>query len=120
MSVNGPDGVFAYDYDAFGNRRSMTVDGAKTEFLIDPTSLVNVAAEYGPGGTVRYTSGVGLVSRVGASTSYYDFDATGNTVGMTDASGGYENRYGYLPFGEETASRRRCQTCSNSTKPSNT
>ena len=30
---------------------------------------------------------------------YYDFDALGSTVGITNTSGTYVNTYGYLPFG---------------------
>ncbi len=106
LSVDGPTGTFAYEYDAFGNRRASSQNGVRTEFLIDPTHLVNIAAEYGPGGALiaHYTDGLGLTSRVAAngSATYFDFDATGNTVGLTASNGGYVNRYTYLPFGETT------------------
>jgi RHS repeat-associated protein len=48
--------------------------------------------------------GLGLVSQVSAAgaSSYYDFDGSGNTVGITGASGTYVNQYSYLPFGETT------------------
>ncbi len=50
-----------------------------------------------------YTYGLGLVSQTGPSgTGYYDFDASGNTVGITGSSGTYVNQYSYLPFGETT------------------
>ena len=43
------------------------------------------------------------MSQTGPSGSgYYDFDASGNTVGITGASGSYVNQYSYLPFGETT------------------
>ena len=43
------------------------------------------------------------MSQTGPSgTGYYDFDASGNTVGITGASGTYVNQYSYLPFGETT------------------
>ena len=51
----------------------------------------------------NYTYGLGLVSQTGPSgTGYYDFDASGNTVGITGSSGTYVNQYSYLPFGETT------------------
>ena len=47
--------------------------------------------------------GLGLESQVGPSgTGYYDFDGSGNTVGITGSSGSYVNQYTYLPFGETT------------------
>ena len=36
------------------------------------------------------------------STAAYDFDLTGNTVGLSNASGSYVNHYVYRPFGETT------------------
>ncbi|MFO0818420.1 MAG: LamG-like jellyroll fold domain-containing protein [Pirellulales bacterium] len=106
IASNGPNGSFRYEYNAFGVRDAFTHDGVRTEFLIDPTSVNRVAAEYGAGGSLlaNYRVGLGLASRVatGGSTSYYDFDAMGNTVGLTNAAGVYVNRYSYLPFGETT------------------
>jgi RHS repeat-associated protein/uncharacterized repeat protein (TIGR01451 family) len=44
------------------------------------------------------------VSQTGPSgTGYYDFDASGNTVGITGAGSGYVSEDSYLPFGETTA-----------------
>ena len=99
----------SYHYDALGHRDAETTGGQTTQFLIDPTSAWNVAGEYNANGQsiARYTWGLGLVSRVdaGGASSYYDFDAVGNTLGMTDATGAYANRYDYLPFGESVLQR---------------
>src|SRR5262249_37231656 len=80
-----------------------TVNGQPTNFLTDPLGVWNVTAEYDGSGTAiaRYTYGLGLVSRVGAGgAAYYDFDANGNTIGLTGTTGQYVNRYAYQPFGE--------------------
>ena len=63
-----------------------------------------VASYDGSGSLIaHYIYGLGLVSQTGPSgTGYYDFDASGNTVGITGASGTYVNQYSYLPFGETT------------------
>ena len=61
--------------------------------------------EYDTSGLIaHYTYGLGLVSRTDAtgSAAYYDFDARGNTVGITGSTGTYVNQYSYLPFGETT------------------
>jgi RHS repeat-associated protein len=99
-----PEGTWNYEYDALGNRIASTNNGQRTEYLLDPTGLVDVVGEYSSGGVVaRYTHGLGLVSRFDANnaTSFYDADAIGSTVGLTGAGGNYLNRYNYLPFGED-------------------
>lgn len=105
VGSTGPDGIWSYEIDALGLRSAATHDGIRTDYLIDPVSLGDVVAEYSAGGLIaHYTHGLGLVSRTASngSTAYYDFDATGNTSGLTNAAGSYVNRYTYLPFGETT------------------
>ncbi len=94
--------VSTFEYDPFGNRVAAVLNGVRTEYQIDPAGLGNVVAEFGAGGAVtRYTHGIGLTRRTAAGgTSYFDFNYVGSTVGLTDAAGGYVNRYAYLPFGE--------------------
>ena len=50
----------------------------------------------------NYNYGLGLISQTGPSgTGYYDFDGSGNTVGITGSSGTYVNQYSCcLLFGE--------------------
>jgi RHS repeat-associated protein len=105
VGVTGPGLTASYTYDALGHRDSATVNGQSTSYLIDPVGLWSTTAEYDGAGAVqaRNTYGLGLVSRAaGGDTAYFDFDATGNTVGLTGAAGQYVNRYSYLPFGETT------------------
>ncbi len=104
--VNGPGLPASYTYDPLGNRNSQTVNGVTTQFLIDPTGLGDVVSTYtGSSLTAHYTYGLGLVSQVSASGSaaYYDFNLTGDTIGITGATGSYVNKYSYLPFGQTTA-----------------
>jgi RHS repeat-associated protein len=99
-SVAGPGGTTVYQYDALGDRIAATQNAVQTQYLIDPTGLGNVVGQYGPGSAVQYAYGLGLVSRTDASgTSFFDFDGSGNTAGITGAAGSYVNRYSYLPFG---------------------
>ncbi|HBI43672.1 MAG TPA: hypothetical protein DDY78_12605 [Planctomycetales bacterium] len=109
-SIAGSDGTttaFQYSPLGFLVGTSVTSGGntSQTNYLVDPTGLGNVAASYNGSGALiaHYTYGLGLVSQTGPSgTGYYDFNASGNTVGITGAGGAYVNQYSYQPFGETT------------------
>ncbi|PYI81060.1 MAG: hypothetical protein DME26_20505, partial [Verrucomicrobia bacterium] len=101
--VVAPDGTWEYEYDALGNPTAMVHNAQRTEFLVDPVGLGKALTEYSNAGSAeaRYIDGLGLVCRLDRSGNafYYDFDAVGNTAGITDVSGNYVNRYAYAPFG---------------------
>lgn len=109
-AVHGSGLDATYAYNAFGKMISETLNGTTTNYQFDTSG--DVWASYH--GTARYdltggvaahfVHGIGLVAQVGASgqAGFYDFTKTGNTVGITDATGRYVNRYAYLPFGETT------------------
>ncbi len=103
VGVVSPEGTWRYEYDALGNRIASIKDGQRKEYLLDPTGLGDVVAEYSSGIVARYTHGLGLVSRVDGSntSSFYDTDAIGSVVGLSGSSGNYLNSYSYLPFGED-------------------
>jgi RHS repeat-associated protein len=104
VEVSTPTDTWTYYYDAFGNRIASTHNGATTQYLVDPTGLGNVAAEYDGSGNLiaRYNHGYGLLSRtdVPGDAGYYTFSAIGNTSELTDDSGATLNSYVYDPFGE--------------------
>jgi len=97
-------GTWTHEYDAFGNRQASTLNGVRTQYLVDPFGLQDVVAEYDAGGNLqaRYVHGFGLTSRFDSSGSsaYYQFDALGNTALLTGVGGDVLNSYSYLPFGE--------------------
>ena len=102
ISVQTPQGVWQYEYDVLGNRTAVTVNGQRTEFLIDPTGLGDVVGEYNGTGTRTsdYAYGLGLEGRSSAAGwGYFDFDALGSTAGISTGAGSYANRYAYEPFG---------------------
>ncbi|MEM7592101.1 MAG: RHS repeat-associated core domain-containing protein, partial [Cyanobacteria bacterium P01_A01_bin.83] len=107
ISVTEPDGTLtSYEYDPFGNRIASVVDGERTEYLVDPFGFGDVVGEYDADGDLiaSYTHGLGLESITNPEASYYyDFNATGSTVGLTDADGGVANSYFYSPFGDDIA-----------------
>ena len=106
-SVTEPDGIVtSYEYDPFGNRIASVRDGVRTEYLIDPFGFGDVVGEYNPDGNLiaSYTHGLGLESITNnANRFYYDFNAIGSTVGLTNANGGVANSYFYSPFGDDIA-----------------
>ena len=100
--VNSPSGSSSYQYDALGNLVATTADGQTTDNLVDPTGQGNLVGQYTTSGSLiaGYTYGLGLVSQVTpGATNYYQFDALGSTVGLTNAANGEVASYSYLPFG---------------------
>ena len=108
IGVHTPTDSYAYTYDALGNLVASTHNGQTTQYLVDPTGDGTVLGEYDGSGKLiaNYTYGNDLASRVDGSgaADYYDFDATGNTAGLSGQTGAYVDSYSYLPFGEETGS----------------
>jgi RHS repeat-associated protein len=104
IGVHTPTDTWGYTYDALGNLIASTHNGQTTRYLVDPRGDGTVLAEYDGSGTLiaNYTYGIDLASRVDGSgaPAYYDFDATGNTTGLSGQGGGYIDSYSYLPFGE--------------------
>ena len=105
-SSTGPAGTFTYSYNALEKLDSYTINGVRTNLLLDAAD--NVIAAYNASGNLiaNYQYGLGLVSQQapGGSNSFYDFDLTGNTTAITNSAGATVNTYGYLPFGEKLSS----------------
>src|SRR5262249_29065911 len=93
VSITAPDGtVTTFQYSPLGFLVGTGVNGTQTNYLVDPTGLDDVVASYNGNGSLiaDYNYGLGLVSQTGpGGTGYYDFDAGGNTVGITDSTGTY-------------------------------
>ena len=108
VGMTGSGNTWTYEYDSLGNRVAQTKNGQRTEYLIDPTGLGNVIAEFDGSGTLlaHYTYGFDLTSAVrsGGTASYYHFDGSGNTAQITGAAGNVLNSYSFLPFGEKVSS----------------
>jgi RHS repeat-associated protein len=103
VGVSSASNSWTYQYDALGNRISSTHNGEVTNNLIDPYGLSSVVGEFASGGAAidHFTYGLGLASRVdNASSSFYDFNGLGSTVGISNAAGAYTDTYSYLPTGE--------------------
>jgi RHS repeat-associated protein len=102
----GPAGTFTYSYSSLGLLDGYTANGVRTNLLIDAGG--DVLAAYDAGGNLigSYQYGLQLIARqsAGGAESFYDFDLTGNTTSITNASGAVTATYSYLPFGEKLSS----------------
>ena len=88
LSQVTPGGTRTYEYDVLGNRIASTLNGVRTEYLVDPFGLGDVVGEYGGSGDLQthFVHGIGLTSRVDAAgPAYYQFDGVGNTTELTSA-----------------------------------
>jgi len=96
--------TWEYVYDALGNRVASIHNGAETNYLVDPTGLDTVMAEYDVAGDLltayrhAYSSLVARTDDAG-NPQYYTFEGIGNTAELTDASGNVFNDYAFDPFG---------------------
>ncbi len=106
VAITASDGTTTtFQYSPLGFLIGENSGGTQTNYLVDPTGLDNVVASYNGSGSLiaNFVYGLGLVSQTGPSgTGDYDFDANGNTVGITGPNSSYVNQYSYLPFGETT------------------
>ena len=103
VGVATPTDTWTYTYDALGTRVASSHNGTTTHFIVDPSGLGNVAAEYDSEDNLiaRYDHALGLVSRTGSTgdSAYYTFDALGSTSELVSSTGAIANSYAYDPFG---------------------
>ncbi len=94
--------VGAYRYDALGRRIEKVASGATTRYVYDRE---DIALEYDGTNalTARYTHGPGidepLVLARGGQSYFYDADALGTILDLTDSAGAVAKSYVYDSFG---------------------
>ena len=84
--------VVNYEYGPFDQRTATVRDGQRTEYVLDPTGLGNVVAEYDNTDNLvaNYAHGLLLANQVSAAgdVAHYDIDAVGSVVGVSGDLGG--------------------------------
>lgn len=101
VRVETPEGVWEYEYDAFGNRIAKVVDGERTEYFREPGSFSRIIAVTSPSSFATFAHGLGRAgTRTSTGWSYFDSDILGSTAGISDGTGGYSQTYSYEPFGQ--------------------
>ena len=105
VAVQTPADTLEFGYDDDGIRFYRTVDGRRTDFLIDsnqPYAQVLQERDH-PNGTLvaHYLYGHDLLrqDRPASGTGYYHYDAQLSTRFLTDATGTITNTYEYAAFG---------------------
>ena len=96
-------GGISYAYDAENRRIAQTDTSGTTHYAINPNApLDQVLVRTAPGGTkTYYVYGLGLLhEETGSTVRYYHCDRRGDTVLLTDASGGVTDRASYGVFGD--------------------
>jgi len=89
----------SYTYYPNGLRKTKTVGGLTTTYVWDGDQL---AYETGSGTTKKYIRGLSLVACVeGSAPTYYQHDAHGNVVALTNSSGTVTRTYEYDAFGNQ-------------------
>jgi len=103
IAVTSAEGQWQYAHDALGNRVAVTEDGVTSYYVVDPMGFANVVGEYDAGGNLvaHYDHGFELLGRESGAgdSTYFTFDAIGNTAKVTDDTGLLLNSYAYTPFG---------------------
>lgn len=97
--------VYAYTYNANGDRVAVTANGRTTDYVYDPSGYSNLVAEYDAASGEQnrtYTHGNGLIGFNDAMSGayWYQGDALGSVTGITDSSGNLVATYSYDPFGK--------------------
>jgi RHS repeat-associated protein len=90
-----------YGYDGAGNRLWAARNGVITRYVYDLRGNLLAEADQNNVITRYYIHGLGLLAAVTPENAAYcyHFDATGNTVAVTDVSQNMVNRYAYTPEG---------------------
>ena len=94
--------VYAYTYNAAGERVSTSLNGKVTTYVYDGSGNGNLITEYDAEGNSRYYQyGNGLIGFEDALSGkyWYESDALASVTGITDSSGNLVATYAYDPFG---------------------
>lgn len=101
--VNRTGLTASFLYDGLGRRKSKTIDGTTTGFWYDANDVY--AELNGSTPSATYIRGLSIDEpyiRKGASDEFYEGDALGSSIVLTNAAGVSQTTYTYEPFGNTT------------------
>lgn len=99
-----PNGLVDYLYDVDGIRNAKTVNGSRTDYVVDHNdAYAQVLLESDPSGVATaYTRGLALLGQErGGNSNYFHADALGSTKSLSDNNGAVTDRYAYTAFGKQ-------------------
>lgn len=97
ISADGGGGTSIFSYDGDGNRIARNGFGYVNDVA---GALTEVLQENQVGGLVTYVRGLGLISESGPGFNrFYQYDALGSVVGLTNRTGVLAERYNYDAWG---------------------
>ena len=93
----------SFSYDGLGRRKSKTIGGTTTGFWYDGNDILAELSSGTP--TATYVRGLSIDEpyiRKGTSDEFYEADALGSSVALTNSAGASQTTYTYEPFGNTT------------------
>jgi RHS repeat-associated protein len=93
----------SFVYDGLGRRKSKIINGTTTGFWYDGSDMLAELSGGTPSAT--YIRGLNIDEtyiRKGGSDEYYETDALGSSVALTNSAGTGQTTYTYEPFGKTT------------------
>ena len=105
VSMIGPGLTASFQYDAFGNRISKTVNGNTITYLYDGANLVQEQSGGSPSANILAGGLDEVFTRTDAGGVWSPLsDGLGSTLGLADSTGALQTQYTYDPFGKTTTS----------------
>ena len=105
VSMTGPGLTASFQYDAFGDRISKTVNGVTTSYLYDGANLVQEQSGGSPSANILAGALDEVFTRADAGGAWSPlFDGLGSTLALADSSGAVQTQYTYDPFGKTSTS----------------
>ncbi len=105
VSMTGPGLTASFQYDAFGNRISKTVNGNTTAYLYDGPNMVQEQSGGSPSANILAGGLDEVFTRTDAGGAWSPlFDGLGNTLALADSTGTVQTQYTYDAFGQTTSS----------------
>ena len=105
VSMTGPGLSASFQYDAFGNRISKTVNGSTITYLYDGANLVQEQSGGSPSANILAGALDEIFTRTDVAGAWSPLsDGLGSTLALADSTGVVQTQYTYEPFGKTTTS----------------
>jgi RHS repeat-associated protein len=105
VSITGSGLTASFQYDAFGDRISKTVNGSTITYLYDGANLVQEQSGGSPSANILAGGLDEVFTRTDLAGAWSPLlDGLGSTLALSDSTGTVQTQYTYEPFGKTTTS----------------